>query len=273
MLHPDLDNVQIPDYAAATPNQAVSGLQAWEEPMARPPWPGTPLDAPSAVRTLALGSANAYLVPCPGGLSLVDTGTAPSAARLHRLLARGGLRPTDLDRVILTHAHYDHAGGARALRDLGVPIWAHELEVPHVQGTPPLRPDPQALTAGARLAGWLLRGPMPPTQVDRPLHSGEVLPELGPEVQVLHLPGHSPGHLGLWFPHGRLLIGGDVVTHFLPWRLTAPVSAYTPDPPTARRSIQAVADLGPEALAMGHGRPITRGAGLAVRALLRTLPT
>jgi len=88
--------------------------------------------------------------------------------------------------VVATHHHPDHVGGAGALlRALGVPLWAH------------------AETA-ARVS-------MP---VARRLEDGEVLVLDGPTPdawQVLHTPGHAPGHVCLWNADERAAIVGDMV--------------------------------------------------------------
>jgi endoribonuclease LACTB2 len=88
--------------------------------------------------------------------------------------------------VVATHHHPDHVGGADALvRALGVPLWAH------------------AETA-ARVS-------MP---VARRLEDGEVLALDGPTPdawQVLHTPGHAPGHVCLWNADERAAIVGDMV--------------------------------------------------------------
>jgi|CZKU01.1.fsa_nt_gi ribonuclease/clavin/mitogillin len=88
--------------------------------------------------------------------------------------------------VVATHHHPDHVGGADALlRALGVPLWAH------------------AETA-ARIA----------TPVARRLEDGDTLVLDGPVPdawQVLHTPGHAPGHVCLWNADERAVVAGDMV--------------------------------------------------------------
>jgi ribonuclease/clavin/mitogillin len=88
--------------------------------------------------------------------------------------------------IVATHHHPDHVGGADALlRALGVPLWAH------------------AETA-ARIA-------MP---VARRLEDGETFTLDGPipdAWQVLHTPGHAPGHVCLWNADERAVVVGDMV--------------------------------------------------------------
>ncbi|MCU0685095.1 MAG: MBL fold metallo-hydrolase [Polyangiaceae bacterium] len=88
--------------------------------------------------------------------------------------------------LVATHHHDDHVGGAAFLaRALGLPLWAH------------------ALTA-ERIAA----------PVDRFLHDGETLRLEGPDAQgwqVLHTPGHAPGHVCLYEPSLGAIVAGDMI--------------------------------------------------------------
>lgn len=82
--------------------------------------------------------------------------------------------------LVLTHHHPDHVGGAAFLaKELGLPIWAHELTADRVD-----MPVARHLRDGEAIAGgW----------------------------QVLHTPGHAPGHVCLWEPSSRTAIVGDMI--------------------------------------------------------------
>jgi endoribonuclease LACTB2 len=88
--------------------------------------------------------------------------------------------------LVATHHHIDHVGGADFFaRALGLPLWAHALTAERLD-----RP------------------------VDRRLHDGETLRLEGPEAQawqVLHTPGHAPGHICLYEPALKALVAGDMV--------------------------------------------------------------
>lgn len=211
----------------------------------------------AGITGLNLGIANVYLVEGKGTLTLVDTGAQHSPRALGKQLTRRGRSWRDIDRIIVTHAHYDHAGGLAEIQAAsGAEVWAHSLDSPYLQtGQEAPRPDPAALSRWDQLLGQLLHGPQPRAPVHRELQAGERLAEVHGEAEVIHLPGHSPGQIGLWFPERRVLLGGDVVTHFLPWRLTMPVAAYTADLAVAKRSIWKVAGMPVRTLGVGHGSP------------------
>src|SRR3954447_16497003 len=74
---------------------------------------------------------NWYVVAEDSALTVVDAGTPASWGSLQALLARIGRSLADIAAVVLTHAHFDHVGFAeRARRELGVPVWVHEDDVP-----------------------------------------------------------------------------------------------------------------------------------------------
>jgi hydroxyacylglutathione hydrolase len=77
---------------------------------------------------------------------------------------------------------------------------------------------------------------------------------------VLHVPGHSAGHVAYWRESDRALIVGDVITNIntvtgLPG-LHEPKTFFTPDPARNRESARRLAALEPELVCFGHGRPL-----------------
>jgi glyoxylase-like metal-dependent hydrolase (beta-lactamase superfamily II) len=82
--------------------------------------------------------------------------------------------------------------------------------------------------------------------------------------EVLHLPGHAPGQIGLWRQSERLAIVIDAVflfdpfsLHGLPGPARMPPAPVRPDPNAARGSIRRIAALDPAKVYVGHYGPIT----------------
>jgi hydroxyacylglutathione hydrolase len=137
------------------------------------------------VETLQLGpvGTNCFVVgdEVTGRAAVVDPGG--DAPRVVAVLQRLGLTA---EVIVLTHAHFDHVGGVRELRDAtGAPVAIGESEAPLLA---------VAAERGASLFGLTI--PKPPAP-DRLLHDGELVTLGGRPFRVVHTPGHSPGHICL----------------------------------------------------------------------------
>ena len=102
--------------------------------------------------------------------------------------------------ILLTHLHVDHITGARWLADkTGADVCGSALDNPLGQELPD------------QVAHFRINIEVEPLTVDRNLSEGDTLP-LGDElIQVLHVPGHSPGGLAFYVPQSNLLFSGDTI--------------------------------------------------------------
>lgn len=194
---------------------------------------------------------NVYLA----GDVLIDAGSRHAAGRILRELAG-----RDVELHALTHAHGDHQGSSHEVCEkLNLPLWCGELDAPAVEdGRIRERMPPQLINS---LIGHVFPGP--PHPVARRLHEGDVVGDF----QVLDTPGHSAGHISFWRESDRTLICGDVFTNIdtitgLPG-LHEPKSFFTPDPERNRRSMRRLAELEPQLVCFGHGRPLRDPAKLS----------
>jgi glyoxylase-like metal-dependent hydrolase (beta-lactamase superfamily II) len=147
---------------------------------------------------------------------LVDTGVKETPPEVI-LPALGGLRP---DFVLISHADVDHFGGNAAIREAAPAaiFCAHAADVPWIEDRELIMRERygwyEAYGIGypAETFAWLRDAMGPDVPIDVQLRGGEVF-RLGPRlsVEILPLPGHSPGHVGVWEPRSRTAIVMDAV--------------------------------------------------------------
>lgn len=147
---------------------------------------------------------------------LVDTGVKTTPADVI-LPALDGLQP---DYVLISHADVDHHGGNEAIKQAApkTVLCAHEADAPWIENRDRIMVERYGWYAHHGIGyppdaeQWLRDQLGEDTPLDLQVQGGEVL-RLGPNLSVLilHLPGHSPGHLGIWEPVSRTAIVADAV--------------------------------------------------------------
>ncbi len=183
-------------------------------------------------------------------LTLIDAGTVGSAPRILRALHAIGRGPDDIEQIVVTHYHPDHAGGVAALLRLSpARVAVHAVEAPYIRGERPRGERGPFGRLGA-LSSLPARLFLPPAPVDDVLRDGDELPALG-GVRVLHTPGHTPGHVALYLPDIALLIAGDML-QVREGMIAAPSRLFSEDWPAALRSIGRLAGLEIDTIAFSH---------------------
>jgi glyoxylase-like metal-dependent hydrolase (beta-lactamase superfamily II) len=129
-----------------------------------------------------------------GEAIVIDPGD--EVERIHRRLSRLGLT---LKKILVTHAHIDHIGGALRLKQLtGAPILLNEDDLP-------------LLATMTTQAGWLGMAVPETAPPDGNLADGQMVGLEGYPATVLHTPGHSQGSVCLHFAPLKLLVAGDTL--------------------------------------------------------------
>lgn len=135
------------------------------------------------------GDCNVYAVESRGRILLVDSGLSPDPRRLLENLAGDGLDPGNIQGLLLTHVHPDHAGAVPAFRELGVPILCGSLSARVLrEGLEAVYPLHTLPDSGFRrfFAGT------PRAEADRILEDGEEIALGDLRLKLIATPAHSP---------------------------------------------------------------------------------
>ena len=140
-----------------------------------------------------------WLLTDPAGKErpvMIDSGVPRSTETvLVPALKALGFQPRDLAVCVNTHNHHDHAGSNIQLRAAtGCEIWIHEDDAP-------------GLTKGSTFG----EEPIESHQADRLLREGETPRLAGRDYEVVHIPGHSAGSIGLYDRARKLFFSGDAL--------------------------------------------------------------
>jgi len=223
-----------------------------------------------------VGDVNVYLIK-EDPLTLIDVGpkTREASLVLRSKLAANGVRVADIRRIVLTHAHEDHCGLAKEVRDEAkdAQVFVHDWETGHLFGRL-AREEHRKLLARSGVPENVL-GEMRELYEDISLltdsladgdfesldDEAELEFESG-SLRVLHTPGHTPGSCSFVREANRTLICGDCVLK----RIT-PNPILSPDPIDPERRFPSLAEylvslaklreFRPTLAYGGHGEPVT----------------
>jgi glyoxylase-like metal-dependent hydrolase (beta-lactamase superfamily II) len=179
-------------------------------------------------------------------LVLFDAGTPGCFGQIQSCVESLGFAMDAIKTIIVSHAHADHVSELKHLVDItDAEVCAHEAEVPYVEKEIIGHRDFDAV------------------KVDTRLKDGDVIDFLG-GIQVIHTPGHTPGHISLYCPSERTLLAADLFRYSRSeFHLCPP--QYSSDYPALLRSMAKVALLDFDVAVLYHGEPILEAAGSRLR--------
>jgi hydroxyacylglutathione hydrolase len=198
-----------------------------------------------------------FLIVDGPGAVLIDAGGGLEPHLIVEEIERDGIDPARIDRLLLTHAHADHAGGANALHNLlGLDVLASATAAKYVAaGDEHAISLDRARAAGGYPLDYVFHG----CEIAGTLSDGERIPVGGMELETVPTPGHCGGHVSyvLHRPGGVDIIAGDAV--FAGGRILLQ-DIWDCSVSESCRSIERLAQFQTDGLYPSHG-PISRHRG------------
>jgi len=187
-----------------------------------------------------------WVVVDEDGVTLVDAGLPFMAKGIPQFIEK--LQAGPLTRIVLTHGHGDHVGAIEKILSVTqVPIFAHRIEIPYIEGelTYPRKKKAMITVAQQR------------TQALPEDEQGELQSMGG--LTPYFTPGHSPGHVVYYHEQDKVLLVGDLFTA-KKGKLRKPMAIFTGDMEEAIRSSAIVSQLKPLRLEVCHGTSVLQPA-------------
>jgi glyoxylase-like metal-dependent hydrolase (beta-lactamase superfamily II) len=203
--------------------------------------------------------AHAYVLGKPNSqnLSLIDAGLIGKGNYKIQSIQKAGIERSAIKRVIMTHTHLDHIGCLAEIQKQlpRAELWVHRSEADLLEGGDERAVYGMDMFKSFCQEHFSLKPGAFTFQVHRKLDGGETL-DLGETAwEVLHIPGHSMGSIGLYHRPMRILIPGDVV--YADYAIGR-FDLYGADASELKKSLMKLADLEVDILLPGHNQ-IVRG--------------
>jgi hydroxyacylglutathione hydrolase len=179
------------------------------------------------IKRIRSGIVSAFLVYNHDAVILVDTGHNGATQNFIDAIGEIQKRPEDVNLIVLTHTHFDHAGGAKKIKALtGAPLVVHVSEAEF------LRKGRTPFPAGTRWKGKLLivlskvfarrLATYPAVEPDLLVEDALSLHDYGIPGRIVHTPGHTCGSMSVLLESGEAIVGDNVLgispkTHYPPF--------------------------------------------------------
>ncbi len=204
------------------------------------------------------GFVNCYTYSEGGETFLIDTGISRKAKSIVRAFKGSNVPMARVGKILLTHWHADHMGGAAYLvENFHLPLACHVDDAPFVDGRVK---DPTPLLL--RLFMRIHHAP-----VTTSLKDGD---RVGP-LLVVHTPGHTPGEVVYYHPTRKILFSGDALVE-RKGQLTMPAVRFANSLERAVKSLSRIRELDVEVLLPGHGVPVKGNFAALLDDLIKRAP-
>ncbi|MDD5093964.1 MAG: MBL fold metallo-hydrolase [Dehalococcoidia bacterium] len=213
----------------------------------------------SQIIPIPMGTSNAYIVTNGKQAILIDAGDRKKEQQIIDALRQAPVSPGNIQLIILTHAHFDHCGNSKALRDItGGRIVVHETEVEWLRnGFCKLPKGTNMVSKMLFVLGTIIGKRIceyPPVIPDIAIADKFDLKGYGIDGYILPTPGHTSGSLSVIIEDKHAFVG-DTFFNVSEKTVYPP---YADDQKELLRTWEKLFAVGCEAFYPGHGRPFTR---------------
>lgn len=208
----------------------------------------------SLVLPYKLGSVNCYLIKTDIGYFLIDTGSSNKRTYLEKELESAGCRPGNLNLIVLTHGDFDHTGNAANLcKKFGVKIAMHYDDSGMVErGDMFWNRKKSNIFIGMMARIFSGFGKAERFTPDLYIDEKYDLSEYGLDANVLYLPGHSKGSIGILTADGDLFCGDLLENTDGPG-----IGSIIDDKAATNASVEKLKSLKINTVFPGHGKPFS----------------
>ncbi len=205
----------------------------------------------SEIHRIKCGNGNCYIIENGTNGILVDTGKKEFIDNVLESCKRYSVKL-----IVLTHAHFDHAENAARISDsMGIPIAMNEndrnLISSNTNQSLSAATIPGKIVLAASLREFSVRT-MPEFKPDILLRDGDTLSNYEIDAQIIGLPGHTDGSIGIDVEHKHLIVGDALMNMFYPT-----VSMLYHNRKEMTESAGKISGMGKRTIYFGHGKPVS----------------
>ncbi|MFA5221961.1 MAG: MBL fold metallo-hydrolase [Methanoregula sp.] len=210
--------------------------------------------------------ANCYII-VGDSLTLIDTGFPHSTKKIvkyiEEILKR---KPSDINTIVLTHAHIDHIGNVGELKKISnANVAIHEAEADYLTGRKPQPARKSFLGIILKIMSLFFKAPH--LEPDIRLKDGDIIDGL----TCIYTPGHTPGSICLFSSSSKVMFAGDLL-RFDGRKIEGAPRQFTMDTAESERSIKKIAARDFDVILPGHGIPLRPDASVKIREYADSLP-
>lgn len=206
---------------------------------------------------IQMGFARSYIIQDEGVLMIGD-GASKKIKKFQKGLEKASIRPEEVQLIILTHGHFDHAAAAKELKEItGAKIAMHYRDKDILEKGQ--KDMPPGLTTWGRFLHHIIKMlyvpfvQFPVSNVDVIVgDEGMSLDDYGIQGRILHTPGHTPGSISVVLESGEAFVG-CLAMNAIPFSTKPRLPIFGDDVQTLKESWKLVLEQGAKTIYPAHG--------------------